>query len=134
VRAFLSVIGSCLLATGCSRTVSPAVRERVAQVFQAGKLKPDFRGVVVLPPDLAAASIDGRAFVTTNQTAAWLLLRTWQGKRANLTGYLFAPGAALKVGTEVSLTTDGAGVIVSAESMVEKALGGGWYIVHSGYD
>jgi hypothetical protein len=134
MRALLAVVLVPVLLTGCSRTVSPAVRERIVQDFQAGRLKPDSRGVVALPPELAAASIDGRAFVTTNQTAAWLLLRTWQGKGANLTGYLYAPGAPLKMGTEVSLTTDSAGVIVSAESMVEKALGGAWYIVHSGYD
>jgi len=134
MRALLAMLLVSVLLTGCSRTVSPGVRERIVQDFQAGKLKPDSHGVVALPPDLAAASIDGRAFATTNQTAVWLLLRTWQGKGANLTGYLYAPGAALKVGSEVSLTTDGAGVIVSAESMVEKALGGAWYIVHSGYD
>jgi hypothetical protein len=130
----LAVLAAFVLVAGCSRTVSPAVRERIVQAFQAGKLKPDSRGLVVLPFDLSATSIDGRAFVTTNQTVLWLLLRTWQGKGANMTGYLYAPGAPIKPGSEVTLTTDDAGVIVSAESTVEKAVGGSWYIVHRGYD
>src|SRR5208282_5662757 len=100
MRAPLAVLGAFVLVAGRSRTVSPPVRERIAQDFQAGKLKPDSRGLVVLPTDLAATSIDGRAFVTTNQTALWLLLRTWQGKGANMTGYLFAPGAPFKPGSE----------------------------------
>jgi hypothetical protein len=134
MRALLAVLGAFVLVAGCSRTVSPAVRERIVQDFQAGKFKPDSRGVVLLPSDLAATSIGGRTFVTTNQTALWLLFRTWKGKAANMTGYLYAPGAPLKPGSEVTLTTDNIGVIVSAESTVEKALGGGWYIVHRGYD
>ena len=105
-----------------------------AQAFQSGKLKPDARGVIQLPSDLAHLSLGGQAFVTTNRTATWLLLRTWRGKGANLTGYLYAPGPALKLGTDVSLTTDAAGVILSAECTVEKALGSSWYTVHRGYD
>ena len=134
MRAFLAVLGAFVLVAGCTRTASPAVRERIVQDFQAGKLKPDSRGVIVLPSDLASASLDGRAFVTTNQMAPWLLLRTWQGKGANMTGCLYAPGAPLKPGSEVTLTTDSAGLIVLAEATVEEAIGASWYIVHRGND
>ena len=134
MRTLLAVLAVCALATACTRTVPPDNREGIARDFQAGQLKPDPQGVVHLPPNLADASIGGQAFVTKNQTAVWLLLRTWRGKGANFTGYLYAPGPPLNLGSEVTLTTDAAGVIVSAESTVEKAVGGSWYIVHSGYD
>jgi hypothetical protein len=80
------------------------------------------------------ASLDGRAYVTTNQTASWLLLPTWQGKGAKMTGCLYAPGAPLKPGSEVTLTTDSAGLIVMAEATVEEAIETSWYIVHRGND
>jgi hypothetical protein len=134
MRSLLATVAVCALATSCTPKVTAGARERITQDFQAGKLAPDPSGVIQLPPDLASASLGGKAFVTTNQTGRWLLLRTWRGKGANLTGYLYAPGAALKLGTAVSLTTDAAGVMVSAECTVQKAVGGSWYTVHSGYD
>ena len=134
MRTLTTTLAVCALATACNQAVAPATRERIARDFEAGRLKPDVQGVVCLPLDLTGSSIGGRAFVTTNQNSAWLLLRTWRGKGGNQNGYLYAPGTALRLGSEVTLTTDAAGVIVSVESTVEKTVGGSWYIVHSGYD
>jgi ABC-type multidrug transport system fused ATPase/permease subunit len=135
VKIMLAAFALCLLVIACRRIVAPAVRERIAQGLQSGKLKPDSRGVVKLPSDLAMASIGGQAFTTTNRTAAiWLLCRTWRGKGANLTGYLYAPGQPLKLGSEVEVTTEGAGVIFYTEVTVERSLAGSWYVVHRGYD
>ena len=135
MRLLPAALTVCLLLTACGQAVAPAAREKIAQDLQTGKLKPDAQGVVRLPPDSANASIGGRAFITTNRTgSSWVLLRTWRGKGANLEGYLYAPGQPLKVGSEVDVTTDAGGVIVTAEVTIKRAREASWYAVYSGND
>jgi hypothetical protein len=125
---------ACLLA-GCEQKTVPAICQRVAVELQAGKLKPDGQGAVRLPTEFAEACVDGRAFITTNQTGVpWLLLRTWVGKGANLTGYLFAPGLQAKAGNEFQVITDAAGIVAPVEVTVENAMNKSWFIVHRGED
>ena len=135
MKPLLAMLGIVLVVAGCSGSVAPGIRVQIAEDFEAGKLKPDAQGVIRLPAELIEASIDGRAFVTTNQSMdVWLLLRSWRGKGGNLTGYLYAPGAPLTVGSEVPLITDAAGVVVSAHCTVQKSIGASWYLVHRDHD
>ena len=119
---------------GCGQSAAPGSSQRVLAAFQSGSLAPDTQGVIRLPTDLADASVDGRAFVTTNRSGPWLLLRTWIGKGANLDGYLYAPGMQVTNGGSIEVNTDDAGAIGPAEVTVEKALTDSWYFVHRGDD
>jgi hypothetical protein len=78
---------------------SPVLREipfrnetaqRIIAAVRNGTLSADRNGQIILPPWLAAASKDGRVYVTHKGNGLRLFLfPTWQGKGGNVRGYLF---------------------------------------------
>ncbi|MGI4792349.1 MAG: hypothetical protein ACRYFS_26275 [Janthinobacterium lividum] len=68
---------------------------RISQDVQQGILKPDSRGRVVLPPDLATATISGDVYVTHAPGGLILILcptwwgRNWFGHRLDYRGYIY---------------------------------------------
>jgi hypothetical protein len=111
----LGIAGSAAVAFCIHQYVlRPAqARDDVFTAFKEGAITPDADGVIVLPPSLAAASVDGKAYVTReSQQATWILfVKNHQGQ-----GYLFctAPGHAgpkvsvgvnyPKVGSQIAVT------------------------------
>jgi hypothetical protein len=65
-------------------------REAVATEVLAGRLRPDAAGVVTLPAEFAAASVDGRVYVTRMPDGlTFVLFPSWRGKGSNLRGHLY---------------------------------------------
>jgi len=61
----------------------------------AGALKPDANGIIKLPAIASGLSLRGEAYSRTDASGTtWVLFRTWQGKGANLRGYLYRSTAA----------------------------------------
>jgi hypothetical protein len=115
----------------------PAMKKVVEQIT-AEKLPVDKHGVVqALPGELRASSPEG-VYVTGKPAApAYVLFVFWRGKAANLRGRLYAPGAALKVGSEVSVRTP----IPLAQSptamndvKIDGQLAPNWYLVSRSLD
>jgi hypothetical protein len=108
---------------GCGQKTVSAICQRVAAQLQTGKLKPDNKVTIQLPTEFADVCVNGRAFITINRIGTpWLLLRTWVGKGANLTGYRFAPGLQTKAGGKLQVVTDHAGVVAPAEVTVDQVM------------
>ena len=107
-----------------------AASQAVAQIVN-GTLKPAPNGVVTLPPALASASLDGKAYVTVDSTGVtWVLFQTWRGKGANLRGYVYhsntapsPPPATVKIlGPAITVTQ-------LIDYNVESQEGPNWYRV-----
>lgn len=82
-------------ARGCvqKHATAHAAREGVARelvdLVTAGHVVADARGWVVLPPELASLSLDGRMWVGRRPGGRLLLfLKTWEGRHHNVGGYL----------------------------------------------
>ena len=130
MKRILPLLAAVALLSGCEAAESgslPKSRTAAAQIAK-GVLTANAQGVVALPASLSSATVDGRAYVTTKAGGRrWILFRTWRGKAANLRGYLYTAGDAPAIGSDVSVTTDIAGVIAPAEVTVDSALGNSWY-------
>jgi hypothetical protein len=70
--------------------------DQIVQSIAAGSLVPDAAGVVTLPRTYAAATVDGRAYVTVDPGSGtrWILLRLWQGKGCNMTAMVHCSAPA----------------------------------------
>jgi hypothetical protein len=93
---------SALVAYGIHRNVlGPAqAREEAFSAIQSGQLPAGPDGVVALPPKWAAASIDGKAYVTHSaQHLTWGLFVTERGFGKRFSGDLFCDKPAVAKGT-----------------------------------
>ena len=62
----------------------------VIQSITSGVIKPSPDGIVLLPPNLRRASIDGYVYVSVEQShATRILFKTWTGKGRNVAGMLY---------------------------------------------
>ena len=52
----------------------PSTANQVILAIQSGQLKPDAKGIVILPPALAKVSKNGKAYVTKNGPGATIIL------------------------------------------------------------
>lgn len=133
----LSVLIALAFLSGCFLFESGdlAKCKTAATEVDRGVLTPDARGVVTLPAGLTGATFDGRAYVTARPGGKrWVLFRTWGGKAANLRGYLYTAGDNAAIGSQLSVTTDMAGIIAPAQVTVESSLGNSWYYVSRSMD
>jgi hypothetical protein len=79
---------------------SPVLREvpfrkeeaqKIVTGVRNGTLSADRTGRIILPPSLASTTKDGKVYVTHKENGLLLILfPTWQGKGANMHGYLFS--------------------------------------------
>ncbi len=111
------IAASALLSYAIYRNVlRPArLREDAFAAILDGRLKADAAGTVNLPAEFAAASIDGKAYVTVETTRTlWALFVQDRGSGSTLRGYAFCnQPATARVSTTLELnypipTRDGA--------------------------
>lgn len=89
-----------------------AAYEALAKAHAAGQLT-DVGGVVKLPANQAASTIDGRMYVTPGGSSGNLyLFITWQGKGSNLRGYLYHHGH-----TASSRPAEGGSMVIQAPAI-----------------
>ena len=89
---------------GCDRSTSTATLTKTAADILAGKIATDENGVCKI--GLENNTVGNKAYVTVQPDGTKLVLfRTWQGKGANLRGFLFTDGPPLTVGSEIELLT-----------------------------
>ncbi len=67
----------------------------ITQQVRQGVLKPDAQGTVTLPSDLAAATINGKVYVTHASNGLLIVFfptwwgQNWYGRRIDYTGYVY---------------------------------------------
>jgi hypothetical protein len=150
ILAGLSVLGACFSHLGAlflllymsifNRPIpfdQRAARFVVTQVTN-GALNPDVNGVVKLPPRSKDTSLNGEVYVTKDSSGTvWVLFRTWQGKWANLQGYLYrstpAAGPAppiINVLGPIPLPTP----TQENDYFVDRQIDPNWYQIHRDQD
>ncbi len=107
--------------------------------IKTGKLVPNSSGVVQLPPDLAPATVDGRAYVTRRPAGKILVLFVaWQGKSANMRGYLYSSHPLTSRDLlkdyysrdNIVVASPCVGTVINVDLVVEKWLYPNWYRVY----
>jgi hypothetical protein len=89
--AYFSGIGALLLGAIPMR-FDRVECAKIASPVASGRLKPDAAGVVVLPPGLPRATIDGRVYVTRKGSGRLFVLfpMQWGFHDADMEGYLYS--------------------------------------------
>jgi hypothetical protein len=113
--------------------------DNAANLILAGTLKPDPTGMVTLPPGLASATADGKAYVTSPRggTTTVIVFKVFIGKGSNFVGYIHS-ATTLPPGLLTFNTFGGGhsvhGIPVTNDTVSIAPLGSAWYHAYSDRD